>query len=178
MAGAPSCLIRYILPSLYCNWIVPSSKASVTANLGCWLDNIWNQLKPNYCTCHVEDFPNQMIRSQKVHSTSGPHLLISAHIKGHGRRKLWAFVCWALTLGSKFVFPVVEVLLHLYENLLPQDSNTDQRSAVIQESSQTPVPDCGSSETSSLVESTASRFSAFTSESHCWITQTYNNPIL
>lgn len=155
VAGTSGCRIRYSLPSLHCNWIVPSPKASVVANLGCWLDNVWNQLKPNLLPMPVEGFPNQITRGRKIHSIPVSHLQVSAHVKGHWKKELFGFCLLVLTLAGKFIFLLLRysfIYVIAYFFRIPTQTKDHWWS-------RDPAPNCGTSETSSLMESTTSRLS-------------------
>lgn len=65
------------------------------------LDCVWNQLKPKLLGSVDLD---QVIQSRKTHPKSGPHLLMAANIKRHGRRKFYSLpVCphsyWKVNLS-------------------------------------------------------------------------------
>lgn len=74
-------------------WQVVLILYQCAAHLACQPDDSRKQLKPTQLGKPGRDFPDWFLWSGKTYPKPGPHLLVSAHIKGHGRRKLLPFVC-------------------------------------------------------------------------------------
>lgn len=73
---------------------------TVRANLGCQLLCLqWTKTRL-LCTPR-RNYLNQIVWNRKTHPESGPHFLVSAHIKWYRRRKLCFLSLLSLTLSGK-----------------------------------------------------------------------------
>lgn len=83
------------------------------------LDYVCKQLKPRNLDTSVRDFLDWIISSGKTHPISGPYLLVAAHVKGPGRRKLMLFACLpSPSLASLPNLTLRQASLHWNQNLL------------------------------------------------------------
>lgn len=79
--------------------------------LGWQLDYLWNPLKLKLLGTPVREILYQISWSRKIQTKFGPHLFVTADIKGHGRGKL-PFACLLLPLLSCLDILLLQFLLN------------------------------------------------------------------
>ena len=113
--------------------------SSVTSNLGCQVDYIWNQLKLKQLDMLVLDFLSWIIWSEKTLnlddiSSVSPH-------KRTWKKEAFGLYLLVLTHADELVYIVLEAFLCWCYNILPWDSYIDWKLATLLVFAGTPAPD-------------------------------------